>query len=104
MANILKFDELENIEYRKGSSKFGGLIMKIMEYLRLYKSDENELSFNIDKFVSQSNISIADIKELLEDKDLKTLIYFTITIDDDNNTIQFSNLRPQKMRFFESFN
>jgi len=103
MSNILKFDELENIEYRKGSSKFGGLIVKIMEFLRLYKSDENELTFNIDEFIKKSNISMTEIKELLDAEDLKTLIYFTISIDETNNKIIFSNLRPQKMRYFESF-
>ena len=103
MSNILKFDELENIEYRKGSSKFGGLIVKIMEFLRLYKSYENELTFNINDFIKKSNISIDDIKELLDAEDLKTLIYFTISIDETNNKIIFSNLRPQKMRYFESF-
>ena len=41
-ANILRFNDIEHIEYRKGSLKFGGLLIKLMEFLRIYKDKEEK--------------------------------------------------------------
>jgi hypothetical protein len=58
---VFKYDEFDNIEYRKGSIEFGGILLKLMEFLRLYKTDDI-LSFNIKEFTDKSNITIDDIK------------------------------------------
>lgn len=101
-SNILRFDDIENIEYRKGSQKFGGLLIKLMEFLRLYKEkEEKDLSFNIKDFEEKSNIQIDEIKELVNDEKGKTLYKFDININNEN--ISFTNLTTDKNRFFESF-
>jgi hypothetical protein len=81
-------------EYRKGSNKFGKLLSRIMEFLRLpeYKNhiDENgKLKFKIPDFEAKSHIKISKIKDLLNTKN--NLYSFDINIDD--NYITFSNLK-----------
>ena len=81
-------------EYRKGSSNFGKLLSRIMEFLRLpeYKNhvDENgELKFKIPEFEAKSHIKINKIKNLLNTEN--NLYSFDINIDDDY--ITFSNLK-----------
>jgi len=99
---ILRFDDIDNIEYRKGSKKFGGLLVKLMEFLRIHKNENNKIIFNINDFEKQSNIKINDIKSLLSDDKGKNLYKFDINIDNDN--IIFTNLTSDKNRFFESSN
>jgi len=102
-TKILKFDDYSNIEYRKGSQKFGGLITKLMEFLRIYKDKEdNNLVFNINDFEKESKIKISEINELLSDENKNNLINFGIEIKD--NKIIFSSLTKDKSRFFESLN
>jgi hypothetical protein len=99
---ILRFNDLENIEYRKGSSKYGNLVIKLMEFLRMFKNKENnEIIFNIDDFEKQSYIKISEIEELINDEKSKNLIRFEIKIENDK--IIFSDLVTDKNRFFESF-
>ena len=101
-ANILRFNDIEHIEYRKGSLKFGGLLIKLMEFLRIYKDkEEKNLSFNIKDFEDKSNIKIDEIKTLINDEEGKTLYKFDINVNDDN--IVFTNLTSDKNRYFESF-
>lgn len=80
-------------EYRKGSDRFGKLISRIMEFLRLpeFKShiEENDgLTFKVDDFEKRSHIKIDDIKQLL--KNDHNLYSFDIYIDDKH--IKFSNI------------
>jgi hypothetical protein len=72
-------------EYRKGSNKFGNLLNRIMEFLRLpdFKNhiDENDvLKFEIDDFEKRSKIKIDKIKQLLQSD--HNLYSFDIDIDD----------------------
>ena len=97
---ILNFNDYSNIEYRKGSQKFGGLITKLMEFLRIYKKDNNSLVFNIVDFEKKSNINISEINDLLSYENKNNLINFSIEIIDDK--IKFDNLTKDKSRFFES--
>lgn len=101
-VNVLRFKDIENIEYRKGSQNFGALLIKLMEFLRLYKDkEEQDLSFEIKDFENKSNIKIDKLKELINDEEGKTLYKFDINITDNN--IIFINLTSDKNRFFESF-
>ena len=80
-------------EYRKGSDKFGKIVSRLMEFLRLpeFKNhiEENDgLKFEIADFEQRSNIKVDKIKQLLN-KD-HNLYSFDIDIDDKN--ITFSNI------------
>lgn len=80
-------------EYRKGSSKFGGLISKIMEFLRIpeFKNhiEENDgLKFEIVDFETRSHIKIDKIKQLLN----KDHNLYSFDIDIDDKYITFSNI------------
>lgn len=89
---IKSFKEFSG-EYRKGSNKFGDLISRIMEFLRLpefkpHLEENDGLKFKIDDFQKRSNINIDEIKRLLN-KD-HNLYSFDINIED--NYITFSNI------------
>jgi hypothetical protein len=80
-------------EYRKGSMKFGNLINKIMEFLRLPefkdKIDNNDgLRFERKDFEKRSNINTAEIEQLLNNE--HNLYSFNINIDD--KYITFSDI------------
>lgn len=80
-------------EYRKGSSVFGNLINRLMEFLRLpeFKSnmqDNDGLKFEISDFEKRSNIKIDQVKQLLGSD--HNLYSFDIQIDDQY--ITFSNI------------
>lgn len=81
-------------EYRKGSDKFGKIILNIMEFLRLpeFKNhiEENDgLKFEIGDFEARSHIKIDKIKQLLNND--HNLYSFDINIDD--KYITFSNIK-----------
>jgi len=81
-------------EYRKGSDKFGKLLSRIMEFLRLpeYKNhvdEDGELKFKITDFEAKSHIKVNKIKDLLNTDN--NLYSFDININDD--FITFSNLK-----------
>jgi len=81
-------------EYRKGSSQYGKLVSRIMEFLRLpeFKNhlEENDgLKFEIADFETRSHIKIDKIKQLLN-KD-HNLYSFDINVDD--KYITFSNIK-----------
>jgi hypothetical protein len=81
-------------EYRKGSSKFGKILLNIMEFLRLpeFKNhiEENDaLRFNIADFETRSHIKVDKIKQLLNND--HNLYSFDIDIDD--TYVTFSNLK-----------
>ena len=80
-------------EYRKGSDKFGKLVSRIMEFLRLpefkNKIEENDgLKFEIADFEARSHINVDKIKQLLNND--HNLYSFDIKIDD--KYIIFSNI------------
>lgn len=81
-------------EYRKGSNKFGKILNRVMEFLRLpeFKNEideTDELKFKIEDFEKRSNINIDKIKQLLNNNN--KLYNFNIIIDDEN--IIFSNFK-----------
>jgi len=91
-------------EYRKGSNKFGKLVSRIMEFLRLPEFKENldkndGLKFEVKDFETRSHIKIKKIKQLLNND--HNLYSFNIKIDD--NFITFSNLKVMnKGKWFEA--
>jgi len=92
--NRVKTFKQHSGEYRKGSSKFGKIVSKIMEFLRLpdfkNKLDENDgLKFEISDFEKRSHINVDEIKQLLNDD--SNLYSFDIKIDD--KSITFSNIK-----------
>jgi len=92
-TKVKTYKEFDN-EYRKGSKKFGKLLNRIMEFLRLpefnSKIEENDgIKFEISDFEKRSNISVKKIKELLNNDN--NLYSFDINISD--NHISFSNIK-----------
>lgn len=102
MSNILKFNDFDDIEYRKGSKEFGGLLTKLLEYLRLVReTNEKELSLDINKFEKESNITKEELLSLIKAKeDGKKLYEFDIIINGD--TVIFTGFDSGKNRPFES--
>jgi len=101
MDKVLKFGDFDNIEYRKGSKEFGGTLTKLLEYLRLFRKEEKELTFDIKKFEEQSNITLEELESLKKAKeDGKNLYEFDIIIDGD--TVTFTGFDSGKTRPFES--
>lgn len=89
-------DFFEIGEYRKGSSTYGKLVNRIMEFLRLpeFKTNlkENDgLKFKISDFEKRSHIKIENIKQLLGDD--HNLYSFDIEISPDNKYISFLNIK-----------
>ena len=81
-------------EYRKGSNKFGKLVSRIMEFLRLpeFKNhiEENDgLKFELGDFETRSHITIDKIKQLLN----KDHNLYSFDIDIDDTYITFSNIK-----------
>jgi hypothetical protein len=83
-------------EYRKGSDKWGSMITKIMEWLRLKKDEMKKeldnIQINVDDFQSETNIPLTELEDFVKDKISKGLYNFEIVIDYDNNSIKFYNL------------
>jgi hypothetical protein len=97
-GKIIKFNDFDQFEYRRGSSKFGGLLTKIMEYLRLFDNDSKTLKFDIKNFESETNIELKDVEELIKaNNETKTLFDFNIEIQNDE--IIFSNLNNKQDPF-----
>jgi hypothetical protein len=101
-TRIKSFKEFAG-EYRKGSNKYGKLVSRIMEFLRLpeFKNEideNNELQLKVSDFQKQSHINIDKIKQLLNDD--HNLYNFDIQIDDEY--ITFSNFKkPKNGKWFE---
>lgn len=100
---VIKYDEFDDLEYRRGSKEFGKIIMKLMDFLRMYKIQDT-LTFNIDDFINRSNITIDEIKKLIIAKENGMNFYsFPIILTD--STISFKDLnKREKTRPFESNN
>lgn len=102
-TNIVKFDDFDNLEYRKGSNEFGGLLTRLLEYLRYIRSEEKILTFNLIDFEKESHITKTELESLIKAKeDGKKLYEFEIVID--GNNVTFSKFDSGKTRPFESFN
>lgn len=98
---IVKFNEFNDMEYRKGSKEYGKILNKLMDFLRLF--DKGDMSFKINDFVKKSNITIDEINKLIDAKNNgKNLYIFNIEIKDGH--IYFTNFINGKNRPFESNN
>ena len=98
---ILKYNNFDNLEYRKGSKEFGGLLTKLLEYLRLVRKEEKELTFELDNFEKESNITTDELESLVKAKEDGNPLYdFGIIID--GNTVTFTGFDSGKTRPFES--
>jgi len=84
-------------EYRKGSNLYGGLVEKIMMWLRIHKEKNNTIKVDLDKFLSETNIEISELDNFIKNNQTK-LINFNITISD--NLIIFSNLNNSNSNRF----
>ena len=95
--------DIENLEYRKGSKEFGGLVTRLVEFLRLHReSDQDEVVMKTDDFEEQSKITVDELRRLIEAKRQGKPIYdFEIVIN--GNTVAFIGLNMNgKNRPFES--
>lgn len=82
-------------EYRKGSEKFGGLLTKMMEWLRLEKekdASKDTITVDLNRFLSESGIKLNEMEDFIKDKIAKGLYNFEIRINYDEDTIIFSDL------------
>lgn len=85
-------------EYRKGSTKYGGMVDSIMSWLRMHKEEKSDtIKVNLDKFLKETNIDISELEDFLQNNQTK-LISFDISISD--NLITFSNLNNTKTNRF----
>lgn len=92
---ILRFNDFDNLEFRKGSLEYGDLVSKLLEFLRIYKTEnDDKLVFNTSDFEKSSNIKIDEIIELNELPNKKSLYNFDIEVRDDK--IIFTNLENKK--------
>jgi hypothetical protein len=94
MKNSIK--KFEDFEYRKGSTKYGETISKIMEWLRIYKTEQkiNKITVNKTKFLKDINITIEQLIDLQQNG--KKLYNFTITITDDKIILSDLNLTKKQ--------
>ena len=107
-----KVKTFEDFEYRKGSNEFGTITTKIMEWLRIHKTDSKitKIKTTLNKFLSETNIKLEDLTKLIHSK--HNLYNFKIKVD--NSDIIFYNLNDSKktglpwneqvILKFESFN
>ena len=100
-SHIMRFDDIQNLEFRKGSLEYGDKVKQLIEFLRIYK-DQNEdtMVFNINDFEKASKMKIDEIKELSKLPTKKSLMDFDIEISD--NQIKFTNLQNRKSLHVES--
>lgn len=92
---ILRFNDFENLEFRKGSLEYGELVLKLLEFLRIYKTEnDDKLVFNASDFEKSSNIKIDEIIKLNKLPNKKLLYNFDIEVKDGK--IIFTNLENKK--------
>ena len=99
--SIMRFNDFQNLEFRKGSLEYGDKVKQLIEFLRIYK-DQNEdtMVFNKDDFEKASKMKISEIEELSKLPTKKSLMDFDIEITD--NQIKFTNLQNRKSLHVES--
>lgn len=100
---IDRFIDIENLEFRKGSLEYGDKVKQLIEFLRIYKNEnDDKLSFNLKDFEEKSKMSIKDLDEIIKLPYKNQLINFDIEII--NNKILFTNLQNKKSVHTESIN
>lgn len=99
--NIMKYNDIQNLEFRKGSLEYGDKIKQLIEFLRIYKNEnDDKLIFNINDFEKSSKITLSEVEEIKNLPYKKNLINFDIDVKD--NKIIFSNLQNKKSIHTES--
>lgn len=92
---INRYIDIENLEFRKGSLEYGDKIKRLLEFLRIFKNEnDDKLLFNISDFEKKSKINIDDIIEINNLPNKKSLINFDIKIINDK--VLFFNLQNKK--------
>ena len=83
-------------EYRKGSGEFGGLIDRMMTWLRNYKDDPKvtRIKTKTDKFLKESGIEYEELQKFIERKQETNLVTFNVEVIGDE--VQFSGLNDSK--------
>lgn len=98
---IDRFVDIENLEFRKGSLEYGDKIKQLIEFLRIYKNEnEDKLLFNLKDFEEKSKITKKDLIEIIKLPYKNQLINFDIEII--NGKILFTNLQNKKSIHTES--
>ena len=102
-SQIMKFNDFQNVEFRKGSLEHGDKVKQLIEFLRIYKNqNEDTLVFNKDEFEKASKMKISEIEQLSKLPTKKSLMDFNIEITD--NQVKFTNLQNRKSLHVESIN
>ncbi len=102
-SQIMRFNDIENLEFRKGSLEYGDKVKQLIEFLRIYKNEnDDKLVFNINDFIKASKMDIKEIEEIKNLPYKKSLIDFNIDITDKQ--IIFTNLQNKKSIHTESLN
>ena len=100
-SSIMKFNDFHNLEFRRGSLEYGDKVKQLIEFLRIYKNqNEDTMVFNINDFEKASKMKIDEIKQLSKLPTKKSLMEFDIEITD--NQIKFTNLQNRKSLHVES--
>jgi len=100
-SHILRFDDIQNLEFRKGSLEHGDKVKQLIEFLLIYKNEnEDTMVFNKDDFEKASKMKISEIEQLNNLPTKKSLFDFNIEITDDQ--IKFTNLQKRKSLHTES--
>ena len=83
-------------EYRKGSGEFGGLIDRMMTWLRNYKDEQKitRIKAKLTQFLKESGIEYEELQKFIERRKETNLITFNVEII--GNEIQFSGLNDSK--------
>ncbi len=102
-SQIMKFNDFQNVEFRKGSLEHGDKVKQLIEFLRIYKNqNEDTLVFNKNDFEKASKMKISEIEQLSKLPTKKSLMNFNIEITD--NQVKFTNLQNRKSLHVESIN
>jgi hypothetical protein len=100
-SHILRFDDIQNLEFRKGSLEHGDKVKQLIEFLLIYKNENEDIMvFNKDDFEKASKMKISEIEQLNNLPTKKSLFDFNIEITD--NQIKFTNLQKRKSLHTES--
>jgi len=94
-SQILRFDDIQNLEFRKGSLEHGDKVKQLIEFLLIYKNqNEDTMVFNKNDFETLSRMKVSEIEQLNNLPTKKSLFDFNIEITDDQ--IKFTNLQNRK--------
>lgn len=90
-------------EYRKGSTKYGGLVSRMMDWLRLQREKQKnekmcKITTTFDTFVTETGIKLSELEDFIKDKISKGLYNFEIAIDYDQKQINFNNLENRNTK------